>query len=291
MKAALLERIGVDTALDRAKKMAGFANKYGLLGLIHEWYSAPILPAGKSFVLPGAAMTKSGKLRKFNNDAKDIRETEGFARLQEAVRSHPDYSDYVLHPAAVARPSDLKFALKRARTAEKPNPAGFEPYPELGAWAEVRERFGALMLLDSTSGPWARVLTTRELADAWLFALPAYSDMPARLSSLEKQALARNLRNDLRGVSPFPSVGEDGEWTPGWMCPSLLQAMCLMLYYDLTGAVDIRRCEFCGNYFRTREGSRRAYCPPEGPSKQSKCASAASSRAYRKRKSRLESSN
>ena len=284
MKAALLEQTGIDSADHEAKEIASFANRFGLLGLIYKWYSTPILPAGKLFVLPDAAITNKWQLVNFDNNSKDISKTRGFHHLQRRLQIDFGDSCYRLNPDVVAWPSELRFAVKRNRPAEKPDPGSLEPYPELDEWAEVKERFGALILLDPSSGSWARVQITRERVDAWLLALPAYSKPFAELSDSGRRALAQNLRADLQGISPYPSLGDDGEWKPGWRCPSLLQAICLLLYYDLTGGAVIRRCDRkgCGNYFRTPEGSRRIYCPG------GKCASAATSKAHRDRKAQFQ---
>lgn len=281
LKESILEMSNLETALEEAKRIVSFADKYGLLGRVYEWYSAPILPADKWYVLPDAAITTNGEWKELDNSSKDTRKTEGFKLLQKWVTP-----DYLLPPQVVARPSELKFAYKRNRPAKRPDPAGFEPSPELVDWATVQEPFGVVMLLDGTSGPGARMHSTRELADSWQFVLPSCSKPLAELSDLEKRNLALSLRAELSGVSPYPSLNERDEWERGWRCPSLLQAICLMLYYDLTGHVDIRKCALpsCGDYFRTTAESRSKYCPSEEPNKASKCASAATSRRYRARR-------
>ena len=50
------------------------------------------------------------------------------------------------------------------------------------------------------------------------------------------------LRKELVGISPEPSINEAGEIERGWQCPSLLRAVYLMLYLDLTGVNPIRKC-------------------------------------------------
>src|SRR5215217_2910337 len=50
-------------ALYHRKALQFFANRYGLLGLFYERYSAPILPENKSFALPEAVIDKGGRLR------------------------------------------------------------------------------------------------------------------------------------------------------------------------------------------------------------------------------------
>ena len=286
LKESIIEMMDLDTELDEAKIMASFANNYGLLGLVYGWYSAPILPNDKLYVLPDAVITTSGEWRLLKNCSRDIRETEGFRLLQRAWREKWDFPSLSLDPQAVARPSELKFAYKRNQLGERPDPAGFEPSPELVNWETVAQQFGVVMLLDLASSSGVRVQPTRERAETWQFVLPACSKPLAELSDSEQRDLALSLRTDLSGVSPYPSLNEDGEWERGWRCPSLLQAICLMLYYDLTGHVDIRKCALptCGDYFRASPQSRTMYCPSEESHKPSKCASAASSRNYRKRR-------
>jgi hypothetical protein len=54
--------------------------------------------------------------------------------------------------------------------------------------------------------------------------------------------IAAGLNERIAGVSPYTTVGEDGEFWRGWRCRSLLQAMYLMVYLEFTGGNKVRRC-------------------------------------------------
>jgi hypothetical protein len=61
-------------------------------------------------------------------------------------------------------------------------------------------------------------------------------------------------------------VNDGGEYlSPRWPCDSLLSAMHLMLYLDLSGEGIIRKCNShdCTTYFRAKPGSTAIHCSPQ----------------------------
>jgi hypothetical protein len=64
--------------------------------------------------------------------------------------------------------------------------------------------------------------------------------------------LAWILNEWLADTSPKATLTEHGNIKRDWRCHTLLQAMYLMLFLDLTGGAEIRECEShdCSNYYR-----------------------------------------
>jgi len=247
---------------EHRKEIEKFADRYGLLGLFHDRYSAPVLPPGKQYVAPEAVIRKSGKLELLNP------KTEGFALLEDLLRREYDAPDLRLSWDEVELPSRLTVALKHHRPGGRLDPAGFEPYPEQVTWEEARGAYGALIVADMNTAPRVVVLSTREQAEAWYFAVPDIS---------EPEVLASQLNWNLVGVSPHAYLTDDGEWERGWRCPSLLQAIRLMIYLDLTGSTDIKPCKSqgCPEYFSVnKRNKKKKYCSE-------RCANRASSRMSR----------
>jgi hypothetical protein len=91
----------------------------------------------------------------------------------------------------------------------------------------------------------------------------------------EDSEFKRHLNARIADVSPFSPEDEEG-YKRGWRCFSLLQAMYLMLWLDLTGSRFIRECGLrgCHAYFREgSQGEKTLYCSD-------KHTSLASSRVY-----------
>jgi hypothetical protein len=80
----------------------------------------------------------------------------------------------------------------------------------------------------------------------------------------------------LQEVSPRVLLGEDGNLKRGWHYSSLLQAMYIMMWLDLTGDNTIKKCQSggCPNYFRVGSQSKSRYCSD-------RCANRASTRMRR----------
>ncbi len=253
------------------KALSLFIQKYGLLGLFYEQYSAPILPKDKVWVSPEALIDEHGRLRLVDPSSDgvdlllDLLQRQGTiegAREREAVRREK----------VIALPSELKFATKRFVGLWSPDPSGQELGSRPVPWEEARDEFGALLVLDKGTSTRASVLCTSEPYFGWRIALKDFPSGPYPVS----QTLAVRLNRDLAGVSPYAYVNEDGQYERGWRCPSLLRAMYLMLYLDLTGGQEIRICQSrdCRRYYRVGPQARSLYCSP-------RCANRASTRLGR----------
>ena len=243
-------------AEERNAMLLTLANTYGLLGTFYDWYSAPVLPEGKLFVRPEAVISKrSRKLQ-------ELDEADGFDLLERHLRHEFADPSFRLDPDKVANPSELRFFTKRSRLPGRPDPAGYEPYLFPRPWDELKEGYKALIVLDPFSSTRCSVIYRREPGDRWLYEL---SDLPLRTFETlsDKRDALLYLNEKLTGVSPYVVLNDNGEAERSWRVTSLAQAMHLMLYLDLTGGADVRRCKLsdCGNYFLVDKGSRRKYCP------------------------------
>ncbi len=235
------------------------AERYGLLGLLHNRYRGPVLPPHKSLIAPEAVITEDGTLKEVDP------ETEGIEALQSAI-------GWKLNENVVALPSELEF-FRKSRSIHEPleeDSSGEEVYPEPIPWEEVREPYGAVMLLDGRVAKKASVVCTREPANSWRFALPDLT-----WGGLSKKDVLFYLNKELTGVSPYGTIGEDGELRIDWLCPTLLQAVRLMFLLDLGNGATIKRCRSRGCPSLYRMGSQKSdYCSEE-------CASRASTRMNR----------
>ena len=79
-----------------------------------------------------------------------------------------------------------------------------------------------------------------------------------------------------KSVSPRGYLDEQGQSERGFRCPYLLKALYLMLYLDVTGGREIRRCKrsSCQTYYRAGPQSNSKY-------RSQRCANAASTRLGR----------
>jgi len=87
--------------------------------------------------------------------------------------------------------------------------------------------------------------------------------------------LKKQLNSRLTDISAYSPEGEEG-FRRAWRCSSLLQAIRLMVWLDLTGSRFIRECGLrdCHAYFREgSQGEKTLYC-------RDKHTSLASSRVY-----------
>ncbi len=126
------------------------------------------------------------------------------------------------------------------------------------------------MLLDKRAVRKASVVCTRERADSWAFAMPDLT-----WGSPSKKDVLSYLSRKLTDVSPYGTIGEDGEPRTGWLCPTLVQAVRLMFLLDLGDGATIKRCVSRGCPSLYRMGSQKSdYCSEE-------CASRASTRMAR----------
>jgi hypothetical protein len=77
-------------------------------------------------------------------------------------------------------------------------------------------------------------------------------------------------------VSPRALIGKDRNLERRWRYRSLLQAMYIMHFLDLTGGIIIKKCQSrgCPNYFRAGSLIKSKYCS-------TRCANRASTRKGR----------
>ncbi len=247
-----------------------FVREYGLLGVFEEDHlQRPILPRGKMLVAPEAVIDEQGRLQRVDPATEgkelilELLEPEGW--FQGFENTEHKYS-------CIALPSEIHFIPK--------NP-GFDsygwprPYRQFVPWEEIREDFGALMILDEEYYKGVSVLCTREPLRRWIRSL---SSFPSGNTPVER--LVREHHNSfnwhLREVSPCFLRGEGGNAERGWYYSSLLAAMYAMLWMDITGGNAIRECQSkgCSNYFRIGSQSKSKYCSE-------RCANRASTRMRR----------
>lgn len=233
-----------------------FASQYGLLGLFHHAYSAPILPDIKAYISP-EAVVENGRLDRVDPAV------EGLELVAKAVNdsrypSAPRFTkeDHIL----VAMPDEIRFSTKN-RYPYPDDPSGRPPWP--GApkrWEEVRANYDALFVFDPARRSKASVLVQKEGLFSWKLELEHFPPPPYEQEHLP--ALAWVFGDWLADVSPIADLGEHGELTQNWRCNTLLQAMYLMLFLDLTGGSQLRECAShdCSNYYRLGPQSNSKYC-------------------------------
>src|ERR671932_550609 len=233
-----------------------FASTYGLLGLLYEVYSPPILPHPKIFVAPEGVIDEHGRLRRVDPMGRGVELLLDLLQHQRFIKDEQERE--MIRSELVASPSELAFAQKRATGLWSPDPSGQELSTEQTTWEEAKERYGGVLVLDARSSSRVSVLCTKESSADWDLKL---EDFPAPPYGTSKP-LATYLNKELIGVSPYLHLSEDGEYERGWRCPSLLKAMYLMLWFDLSGGSAIRQCESrgCFTYFRVGSQSRTKYC-------------------------------
>ncbi len=250
-----------------------FADKYGLLGLFYEYCSDPIFPEGKPYVSPNAVINKEGRLCPVD-PAK-----EGKSHLEELLYKRngpsPRTGKKMRFSTMLALPEELAFYPTHELAALPGVAAVGGPLGgEVLHWTDVEEEYGAFAVRDKYATRGVSIISTRERLSLW--------EMEARDFALRvdkgRSLSLDGLNERIAGASPYATLTTEGEVDRGWRCRSLLQAMYLMLYLDLTGGRSIRRCRKsgCGNYYR--EGSQpTSYCSE-------RCASAASTRMRRGQK-------
>jgi hypothetical protein len=241
------------------KALDVFASKYGLLGLFRHEHSSPILPEGKSFVAPEAVIER-GRLSLVDPAS------EGVDLLNEALNQstprdwEPWPDDY---QEIMAMPEEVRFAEKDAfRTDPEMGGHALRPTP-YRSWEEVKEPYRALFVLDVQAPRLTSLLFRKESVFFWKTELKNLSPPPARNDSLDRKAgYARYLSGWLRDVSPTAIVGAGGQLEQSWRCSTLLEAVYLMLYLDLTGGSELRKCarQTCSNYFRLGSQGGSLYC-------------------------------
>ena len=254
----------------RRQVLLNFVNNHGLLGLFYKRYSGPILPDHKYRVAPDAVFTGEGKLREVNP------RIEGKQYLERLLRQrHPDIENMDLSER-LAFPHELKFLAKNPVGPFGPPQAVSETFErEVADWEEVKELYGCYVVLDRYSDSGVTLLSTREPLFWWQMELESFP--PKERLTAEYGFSIGNISAHLSGsVSPRAYLNEHGQAERGWRCPYLLKALYLMLYLDVTGGREIRRCRrsACQSYYRAGPQSNSKYCSET-------CANAASTRMGR----------
>lgn len=274
------------------KALLLFANKYGFLGQFErEYVRHPTLPEQKHFIAPEAIIDGSGKLQKLDPSTKG-RELVYELKVRQRHPAFVELPNRLLNskpPIAGLSESRLREALKLDQIAV-PSETRFVPKVVDGgggldgelsvdrspwdpvSWETIKRRFGATMILDERSPTGASVLCTREPHSDWLIHLrqfPSPDTAPAR-------DIADYIGSVSGDVSPHALVGEDESLAHSWRCNSLLEAMGVMLLFDLTLDNSIKKCDSrgCLNYFRIGSQSGSKYCSE-------RCANRASTRMQR----------
>jgi hypothetical protein len=240
-----------------SKALILFAEKHGLLGAFEEDYlQDPIYPEGKMLVAPEAEIDAGGRLRRVDPA------TEGRDLLLDLLEPRgwlPRKTGREVTYAHIALPSEVRFISKKPNLDSQGWPV--ENPRQLVPWEEISEDFGGLLLLDEGTFKGVSILCTREPLRRWITDLRFFhsGDSPVELLVGDYPT---TLNSYISETSPRTILGEDGNLTRGWHYRSLLQAMHLMVYLDLTGGNTVKRCRSrgCPNYFRIGPQSESKYC-------------------------------
>lgn len=236
-----------------AVAIAVFATEFGLLGAIQEKFVLPpVPPPRKLYVVPEAVVDRGGRLRRVDAE-------EGAQLLLDLLnRQFPNLRREARSVALnkIAHSSEVML-LPRSYSGpwSDPQRIGLDPV----RWNDLKERYGGLLVLDQDASARVSVLCTGEPLTEWGLAL---ADFPSGELRPEDPYLKRYLNSRLTDVSPFSPENEEG-FRRGWRCSSLLQAMRLMLWLDLTGGRFLRECGLrdCHNFFREgSQGDKTLYC-------------------------------
>jgi hypothetical protein len=223
-----------------------FAKEHGLLGLFYEYCSGPVLPPGKWLVSPNAII-EGGKMRRMDP------ETEGKERLEDFLHEKNGPSKRTgekirFSGRFLALPEELEFypAGLYANYSLSAEAFGGPPGGGVLTWEDVEVSYGLVALLDVDGNGGVSIVPTREPLLSWDLECKEFPRVPYG------PQIAGALNARVAGVSPYTSVGEDGEFWRGWRCRSLLQAMYLMIYLDFTGGNKVRLCNRpdCRTYYR-----------------------------------------
>jgi hypothetical protein len=274
------------------KALRLFAREYGFLGIFEEDYlQRPVIPRSKPLVAPEAIIDGQGRLQRVDpaTEGKDLlleileTRTREF-HLNESLRSEQELrllkifrrngkrrntASYDL----IAVPSEIEFIRNEPYIDSYWKPVDSPTH--LVPWESIRRDLGAFMILDEESYLGVSVFCTREPLGRWKLLMHYF---PTGNESVDYLTSEDNYTANwyLQEVSPRIRLGKDGNLEPGWNCHSLLQAMSVMLYLDLTGENTIRKCQSrgCPNYFRVGSQSKSKYCSE-------RCANRASTRMRR----------
>ncbi len=256
------------------KALVLFANKYGLLGAFEGDYDLrrPLVPPLRSYIAPEAVVDEQGRLRRVDPA------TEGRELLLDLIESGKVYYPYNTPRqetySNIATPSEIEFNAKHPNLDSEWR--SIEPPRQLVPWETIKKDFGALVVLDEQAWKGVSILCTRESINRWTLHLLFFPSDDTPVDYLVSDDGGMSFNSYLQEVSPRVVIGKDGNLQRGWRCRSLLQAMYVMLYLDLTGGNTIRKCQSrgCSNYFRVGSQGKSRYCSQ-------RCANRASTRMRR----------
>jgi hypothetical protein len=250
-----------------------FAKLYGLLGAFEEEFSdKPVLPGGKTLVAPDAVIDKHGRLKRVDpaTEGKELLlrllEPAGLFHTGHSPWRPLDDIDYRAAYETMALPSEVRFTLRDPGVGRIEVP-----------WEEIRTKFGALLILNDRAPDGVSVLCTREPLHRWEISFRTFPSLAAPSGRLQLDDHSYDFLNQhLENVSLRAYVDKDGNPERGWRYRSLLQAMYVMLVFDLTEDNTIKKCQSrgCPNYFRIGSQSKSRYCSE-------RCANRASTRRSR----------
>lgn len=256
------------------------ADTYGLLGLFNETFAAPVLPPRVdryALLAPDAVIDRYGRMRMVDPA------TKGKELLEKALDLPGPQTGRKRH----LRPDELVFPHELRFPSVSFTPFGLLPPifesldQEMISWDEVRNVYGVHALLDEEADmPCASIIYTREPLQFWYQEMRDFHPLPNPPEYYDRK---------LADVRLHAVRGDDGRTALSYNCPSLLSALCLMLFLDEDAGAKIQRCQApgCREYVRVGPLERpRKYCRPEPGEEQSKCASRASSEMHRARKRR-----
>jgi hypothetical protein len=263
-----------------------FTWKYGLLGIFEgDYLERPIRPPSKPLIAPDAIIDGGGRLREVDPATEgtelllDLLETR-FERGEAYVnkRSYLTKSGGAGWHSSITLPSEVRYARRIPDFDSFMQPV--DPPTQLVPWEMIQRDFGAFMILDKESLLGVSVLCTRELLPRWkstMLHFPSGDEPVESLAATDSYSSRSYLLNSyLQEVSPLAVIGEGGNLDRSWYCRSLLQAMYVMFYLDLTGGMAIKKCQSrgCPNSFRVGPQSEGKYCSK-------RCANRASTRMRR----------
>lgn len=201
-----------------------FADRHGLLGLFYEYCSDYAAPVDKYWVAPNA-MIVNGELRRVNP------ETEGRTRLEAFLETSLGSS--------LAMPEELSFYPTSRLEFEVPGASifGGPPGGRVLTWEDAVAEYGVVALLDEDASRGASIVPTKEHLSSWRLEC---KDFPRAPYGPE---IADGLNDRIAGVQPYTAIGDAGNFSRGWRCRSLLQALYLMVYLDFTGGRKVRHCK------------------------------------------------
>ncbi len=260
------------------KALILFAQEYGLVGAFEEdFLDTPVLPDRKTLVAPEAMIDEQGRLRQVDPATKGkelllgVLEPTGY--FSAGHSRPPDENERRAAYAMMALPSEMRFASGRLSL----NSIEWSVEPgELVPWEDIRKYFGALLLLDDRAPDGISILCRREPLSRWEASFRFFpSGAPSGDVELDDDSYVF-LNSYLEDVSPRALIGKGGNLERRWRYRSLLQAMYVMLFLDLTGGTTIKKCQSrgCPNYFRAGSQIRSKYCS-------TRCANRASTRIGR----------